>query len=387
MRITWITRSFLDYRISVFKALDELCGHQLTLIYNADLIPVRCDRKIRAILGERAIGLRNEIRIASRKSSTTQMANVGFSFPIHKDLIKTAKATSPDVMISDGYLKWTYAPLIIKAFHKGIKHIMCYERTPHTERHAGWLRTTYRKLAGRFIDGIDCNGSLTAEYVTKSLGYKKPLTYGHMAADTIGMAQQVKNVPDAEVQSLRERHSLNSLTFIYVGRLIPLKGLLELLKAWKEASLEDASLLLVGEGMQKEELVRYIETHHLTNVKLAGPVDYDNLGVYYKAADCFIIPTLEDNWSLVVPEAMSAGLPVACSIYNGCHPELVKPENGWTFDPLNQQDTVETLRTISTNRDKLPEMGEASKRIVANHTPEHAAQNLFNLCKQLLHEK
>ena len=113
---------------------------------------------------------------------------------------------------------------------------------------------------------------------------------------------------------------------------------------------------------------------------MIGAVNYDDLGPYDKAADCFIIPTLEDNWSLVVPEAMAAGLPVACSIYNGCHPELVHPENGWTFDPLNINDTVKVLRIISEQCNMLKCMGEMSRRIVAHHTPTHAAKGIFDAC-------
>lgn len=388
MRITWVTRSFLDYRVPVYKALDELCGHQLTVIYNGEVVPKRCQDKIKAVLGDRAVAMCGEIRLSGVAQDNATMANRGIRIPIQKGLIKAIRNTKPDVMVSDGFFQWTYAPLIVRAMAgKRVKHVMCYERTPHTERNAGKLRTVYRRLAGRFIDGIDCNGALTQQYLTESLDYRKPLAFGHMTAEIGGVATRCAKVNPEEVAELHQRLGLGELTFLYLGQLIPRKGIMELLKAWVAADLKDASLLLVGDGKQREEILEFINLHHLTNVTVVGAVDYDSLGPYYRVADCFIIPTLEDNWSLVVPEAMAAGLPVACSIYNGCHPELVKPENGWIFDPLDQENTVNVLRTISANRVKLPEMGEASKRIVANHTPEHAAQNLYDLCKTLLDEK
>lgn len=388
MRITWVTRSFLDYRIPVYKALDELCGHRLTVIYNGEVVPKRCQDKIKTVLGDRAVAMSGEIRLSGVAQDNATMANKGIRIPIQKGLIKAIRNTNPDVLVSDGFFQWTYAPLIVRALGgKRIKHVMCYERTPHTERNAGKLRTVYRRFAGRFIDGIDCNGTLTQKYLTESLDYCKPLAFGHMTAEISGVAIRCAKVKPEEVATLRQRFGFGQLTFLYLGQLIPRKGILELLKAWVAADLKDASLLLVGDGKQKEEILEFINLHHLTNVTVVGAVDYDSLGPYYRVADCFIIPTLEDNWSLVVPEAMASGLPIACSIYNGCHPELVKPENGWTFDPLEQQNTVEVLRTISDNRDKLPEMGDASKRIVANHTPEHAAKNLYGLCKTLIDEK
>ncbi|MCM1296058.1 MAG: glycosyltransferase family 4 protein [Muribaculaceae bacterium] len=385
MRITWVTRSFLDYRVPVYKALDELCGHQLTLIYNADIIPERCSKKVTEILGDRAIGLRGEIKIKSKNLTNEQLANVGYSFPYHKDLIRLARKSKPDVIVSDGFLKWTYAPLWIRLFNRRVKHVMCYERTFHTERNAGWLRTTYRKLAGRLIDAIDCNGIQTIEYVRKGLNYKKLLTVGHMVADTTGMAANVEFASDNIVNNLISKYELRDLTYIYVGRLIPLKGIMELLRAWKEAKLQSATLLLVGDGSQREKIETFIKENGLNDsVKLTGAINYDNLGPYYKAADCFIIPTLEDNWSLVVPEAMAAGLPIACSIYNGCHPELVHPENGWTFDPLDVENTVKTLKSISESRDRLKQMGNESRKIVANHTPQHAAQGIYDACLKVL---
>lgn len=387
LRITYVARSFLDYRIPVYKALDELSNQNFTLIFNADIIPDRCTKKIITILGDRAIPLRGEKRLLFGKNSYSSMANEGFSFPYHKDLIKTIRATKPNVIISDGYLKWTYGSLWVRIFNThGIKHVMCYERTKHTERNAGWLRKLTRKVEGWWIDAIDCNGQLTEEYV-RSLGYKKKLTFGHMVADTEGLKTKVAKISEDEAERLREKLGCKQTVFLYVGRLIALKGIVELLKGWKAADLHDATLLLVGDGNQRKEIESLIKTENIKNVILAGKVDYDNIAPYYAMADCFVIATLEDNWSLVVPEAMSCGLPVICSIYNGCWPELVKPENGWTFDPIEVESVAGVFKESFTRRDEFATMGEASQRIVANHTPMHAAQGIMEACVYVTRKK
>lgn len=384
MKITWVTRSFLDYRIPVYQMLDELSGNQLTVIYNGDVVPQRCKDKLYAILGNRAIPMYGEIRLSGVAKDNATMANKGYRIPIQKGLIEKIRKTNPDVMISDGFFQWTYAPLWVRMFNtKGIKHIMCYERTPHTERNAGKFRTLYRKFVSHWIDAIDCNGKLTADYVVRYLNFNKLLAYGHMTAETEGVASRVQNVSLSQMVDIRTKYELNGLTFLYLGQLIPRKGIMELLKAWKDAELKNASLMLVGDGAQRAEIQTYIKDNNVENVKLVGSINYDDLGPYYKVSDCFIIPTLEDNWSLVVPEAMAAGLPIACSIYNGCHPELVRESNGWTFDPLNTQDTVETLKAISASRRELKEKGDASRQIITNYTPMHAAQGIYDACLKL----
>jgi len=169
-----------------------------------------------------------------------------------------------------------------------------------------------------------------------------------------------------------------------VGGLVPRKGVAELLRAWTvlagQVPSHAATLLLVGDGPQREELERYCVTHELANVRFTGAVDYDALGPYYRAADAFVIPTLSDNWSLVVPEAMACGLPILCSKYNGCWPELVAPANGWVFDPLDVDDMVTCLRKCIQARDTLRDMGRKSLEIIGNHTPRHAAEVILKTC-------
>ena len=62
----------------------------------------------------------------------------------------------------------------------------------------------------------------------------------------------------------------------------------------------------------------------------------------------------------------------------------MRPENGWTFDPLDIDNTVATLREISGKRDSLKSMGQESLRIVADHTPDRAARALYDVCKKLM---
>jgi glycosyltransferase involved in cell wall biosynthesis len=92
---------------------------------------------------------------------------------------------------------------------------------------------------------------------------------------------------------------------------------------------------------------------------MEGQVNYNEIYRYYAVADVFVLPTLEDNWSLVIPEAMACGLPVATSIYNGCHVELIhEGENGCVFDTLDESSLLEALAYF---HDKdLAKMGQRS---------------------------
>ena len=82
---------------------------------------------------------------------------------------------------------------------------------------------------------------------------------------------------------------------------------------------------------------------------------------------------------------MACGLPIACSIYNGCHPELVKKdENGITFDPLNERSIIETLSYF--HQQDLEKMGKKSIEIESEYNPENTSNNIINAVKSIYYK-
>ncbi|MFK7833711.1 MAG: glycosyltransferase family 4 protein [Winogradskyella sp.] len=371
MKILWVTRSFLDYRIPVFKALKNLNYGEFTLIFNEDYVPDSVVKKVKSELGDSCIGLKGEFTLGN-KNTTNKWANKGLRIPFQPKLIKTIKAQKPDVIISDGFFQWTYAALWMRFFYK-TKHVMCYERTMHTERSAQWYRTAYRKLVSKWIDSICCTGALCGEYV-KSLGFNmNKVSYGHMVADVEKFYDKIEPKPDI----LKQNGTEQTLKYLYVGRIVEAKGINELLIAWKNFQNEKkVSLFLVGDGPDKQKYEVMSKDLGLYNVHFLGKVNYDFLPKYYQSADVFVIPTLEDNWSLVVPEAMASSLPILCSNYNGCWPELVTASNGWVFDALKPHDFLDKLE-LSFFENNLKEMGLISKNLITKYDKDYAVNGIL----------
>jgi glycosyltransferase involved in cell wall biosynthesis len=308
-------------------------------------------------------------------------SNRSFCVPYQPGLLRTIAGTKPDVVVGDGFFQWTFAALLYCLRH-GTPLVVCYERWAYTERRAQWYRNLYRKIALRFTAAVCCNGSLCSDY-TRSLGFPPArITMGHMAADTEKLAEQVQLV--SEQTTTRPSWSARELQFLYVGRLVRMKGLDYLLDAWalfEKQHPPGGTLVIVGSGPEEGNLKKQANRLGLRRVRFVGLVDYDRIVPYYAAADIFVIPTLEDNWSLVVPEAMSCGLPVLCSKYNGCWPELVQEgRNGWVFDPLDPNSCLGVLNLALQNHSKLREMGRESRMIIEKHSPAHAASAIYSTC-------
>lgn len=376
MKILWVNPSFLDYRIPLYGEMNKLCKGDFHLIYSVQRIPERCNTNVKRVLGDNAHGLPSEKQFVIGKA--TDFSNSHISIPFPTGLYRQIKAVKPDFIIAEGFFQFTPWALWYSFIHR-IPLMIAYERTAHTERNCPLWRRLYRKFVGMFVSGYIANGQLTKEYLI-SQGVKSDKIFtGGMCADSEGLAKQVSSLSKADIAHIRSElfgDSPCGVLYVLVGQMIPRKGVEHLLEGYLK-HLEchpDDRIVLVGDGPDLPDLkAKYGNNPAIVFV---GGIDYAQIYRYYAACDVFVIATLEDNWSLVVPEAMACGLPVACSIYNGCHPELVhKDENGITFDPLNKQSIVDALEYF--HHVDLKEMSKRSKEIEHDYNPENTAKNIM----------
>jgi glycosyltransferase involved in cell wall biosynthesis len=235
------------------------------------------------------------------------------------------------------------------------------------------------------VIGYLCNGLLTKEYLTDGIGISSSnIVTGTMSADSEHLSKKIESLSKDDKCRLKTELGLsfNGITYIYMGQIVERKGLKYVLDVWEthRANHKDDKLLIIGEG---ELLEPYKEKYEDNNgIVFTGPVCYDDIYKYYGIADVLIIPTLEDNWSLVVPEAMACGLPVATSIYNGCYPELCNEGiNGKTFDPFQREEVIDTLEYF--HHVHLKEFGLASKKIESQYNHESAASKIYEKCNEV----
>lgn len=386
MKILWINPSFLDYRVPVYHELDRLTNGGLKVIFSSspERTPTRVVNKLVDAIGDNAIPLEGEKSYSIGKRGN--FANNFLSVPWQPGLYKAVMGAPADVTIVEGFFQWSPLGYLRKAL-KGTPVVLSYERTAHTERASGYLRTAYRKLVSRaFVDSAIVNGELSKSYA-ESLGVNGDYIFtGGMSADS-DFFRGTSRYIDKHFARSKFNLPSNKLVFLYVGQVIDRKGVLDLLKAWARFQ-GDAALVIAGDGDKLGEARSIIARLGLRNVSILGHVAYETLPALYKAADIFIIPTLEDNWSLVVPEAMACGLPIACSIYNGCWPELALDDvTGKVFDPLSTESVVSCLNYFCENKNSLGRLGEQAQIVEAEFSPKAAAAAIYCACQAALSKR
>jgi len=119
--------------------------------------------------------------------------------------------------------------------------------------------------------------------------------------------------------------------FFTCRRLEHRMGLSELVEAARLLRAEGRGLLVLiaGRGALADTLAHQIEAAGLSDaVRLLGYVGEEELPLYYRAADCFVLPTRAlEGFGLVTAEAFACGTPVLGTPV-GATPELLEP-----FDP------------------------------------------------------
>lgn len=396
MRVLYCNPSFWNYRLPFYEKLNELFGGEFHVIYstkryrgnNEKMLPTILER-----LGENAHPYDNELMFDVNARSFDAFTEGGKQIPMPFGLIPRISKIKPDVLITEAFFQWTPWVLLYAIFHR-VPVFMGYERTPWTERNSTWVHKWHRKLTDKFIKGYLVNGSETKKYLM-SIGVKEEKIHiGGMSADSEGLRKGIASMSDEEKSAFHDvfvskNNTSNpdfdekGLVYLFTGALIERKGIMPLLKAWREHSLKhpDDSLVVVGMGELYDKCVA--ECTDMPSVFLEGRVQYDEIHKYYAIADVYILPTIEDNWSLVIPEAMACGLPVATSIYNGCHVELIKDGvNGFVFDTFKQETIVEVLDKFHDS--DLEAMGKASIEIEKNLSTVACATREYDaICKSL----
>jgi glycosyltransferase involved in cell wall biosynthesis len=177
---------------------------------------------------------------------------------------------------------------------------------------------------------------------------------------------------------LRGELALPGRYFLFVGRLVKAKGVVDLLEAYGSLDSELRSrvgLVFAGDGAMRAELEALSRSIFPGAVHFPGFVHRDELASYYALGECLVLPTHSDTWGLVVNEAMACGLPVICTDVAGCAADLVK-SNGHLVAARNPRQLADAMQEIATDPELRGHMSRESRKLVQEYSPNLCATGI-----------
>lgn len=132
-----------------------------------------------------------------------------------------------------------------------------------------------------------------------------------------GQRQPVAILPNGIDVAGTDRVSGRVREVLHLGRIHPKKGIDRLLEAWAriETRVPEWRLRIVGpdENGHTAELKAQAERLRLQRVRFDGPLFGEEKRAAYRRAALFVLPTRNENFGMVVAEALAEGTPVICT--------------------------------------------------------------------------
>lgn len=170
---------------------------------------------------------------------------------------------------------------------------------------------------------------------------------------------------------------LENAVILFAGKFEQKKSPLDLIQAFINAQLTSVSLLFVGSGNLELEMIDLAKYN--SHIYFAPFQNQSLMPRTYAICDIFILPSYgsSETWGLAINEAMGMGCPIIVSDHVGCADDLVKPfQNGLIFEAGNVDALTVSLQEAMSDRDRLKQWGEESKKIVSSYSYDRIIDGL-----------
>ena len=157
-------------------------------------------------------------------------------------------------------------------------------------------------------------------------------------------------------EHLQPKNPDNLFRVLFMGRLVPIKGLHYLLKSCK--NLENLQVLIAGEGPEKAKF----EKRFYKNIKFLGSVAGKEKQEVLASADLAVFPSIREIWRtegtpVSMLEAMAHGIPVIASSVGGMKEIIRHGQNGVLVKEKNVKELRQAILNLQNNSELRARLG------------------------------
>lgn len=364
--------------------LSEIIAPYRIPLFNALAKHEEMDLRV-AFLSETDTGLRqwrvykDEIRFSYEVLPSWRFRSGKHNLLLNWGLQSCLKKFAPEAIICGGYNYFASWEALSWARRHQAELILWSESNQHDARGGlAWVES----LKARFLAGCDrfvVPGKSSREYL-QSLGpLPENIVTAPNAVDNDWFRLSADNMRN-RASEFRAKYGLPERYILFVGRLVPEKGVFDLLEAY--AQLEGnvrskAGLVFAGDGPCSADLKERARRINPGATCFPGFVHREDLAGLYAFAEALILPTHSDPWGLVVNEGMACGLPIIVSSVAGCAADLVADGwNGYLVPPRNRKRLSVAIDSLLGNPVLRQQMSVRSSERIRSYSPEACAQGL-----------
>lgn len=267
------------------------------------------------------------------------------------DLLIQDELNHPSLFLINSRLKKVQDTPIISIVH----HLRS------SEEHPMGRKMLYRAVEKRYlqtVDGFVFNSHTTRKVVENLIGEKKRSVVSFPAGDRIK-----SEITKVQIQRRASRNG--PLQILFLGNVIPRKGLHILLGSLEEIPREHWQLSVVGSlDMDKDYVDRIIKKAGskglMDSIEFFGPLDEDELKRVMENSQLLAMPSSYEGFGIAYLEGMGFGLPAIASTAGGATEIITHKKNGFLVPPNDPNRIRAHLVEIIADRELLAEMSLAA---------------------------
>jgi glycosyltransferase involved in cell wall biosynthesis/peptidoglycan/xylan/chitin deacetylase (PgdA/CDA1 family) len=156
--------------------------------------------------------------------------------------------------------------------------------------------------------------------------------------------------------------AIDQRVLLWVGRMVPVKGLDILLGACRrlQAQGTEFQLFLIGDGPLRAALAAQCEALGLGDcVRFVGPLEHSRLAEWYRAANVTVLPSRSEGVPNVLRESLACGTPFVASRVGGI-PEIANEQNSRLVEPDDQAALADAIGEMLDRADRVGSLANAS---------------------------
>jgi glycosyltransferase involved in cell wall biosynthesis len=352
-RILIFHPALAPYRIDQFNLLNELFDLEVVFLFD----------RLRSF----SIDQQNMVEACNFKISYLLIGPTYKSRLFRFGMLRTINRVKPDIVLGYEYSFTTQYLILLKrlglikqrigSFVDDSLH-MCVNPQSKT-------RELARNYSLKYIDLLVVMSQEVASFLCNHLHFPENKIIISPILQLPERLRKNREIIEGYAMKYFEKYNLEGKKVaLYVGRFIPEKALSLFIKKIAHLLSEnnDYRLVLVGDGLEKENLIALVQDYKLEDkIIFPGKYQADELYGWYVSASGFVLPSLFEPFGAVVNEALIFGLPVLCSKYAGAS-TLINEYNGLLFDPSDDNDTLQKFHLFMENTPVL-------NRVDLNSTP------------------
>jgi len=190
-------------------------------------------------------------------------------------------------------------------------------------------------------------------------------------------------------REIPKKHKIDKGYLLFVGRIVPRKGIEYLLHAFKliRKQKEKVKLLIIGQGEKayQELLIKLTKQLKIENdVYFLKNVTDEDLPAFYHNASLFVFPSLVEGFGLVCLEAMACGKPVVASNIPGVREVVIHGKTGILVPPRNPAKLAEAILGLLNDESIKNKLGKNALSRSKQFSWEKTAKEVYRCYREML---